>query len=171
MAAWTGRVVGDAIDVAVAVDEILGAPTGTGAFIDELGRIAESIGMVALNGSAPFYAVMSSALPTLGELDRDAAYDALVLLGDARSHCAANQGAANQGAASQGAAEASRWGIAAQELDAACGATELGLRRLLGDEPARPDYEDVIETQRAAWLLSSRSGGLEDSLARLIVPR
>ena len=146
VAAWTGRAVNEAIDIAGVVDEILEAPKGKGALIDQLGLIAESIGMLALNGSAPFYAVMSSQLPCFGELDRDATHDALALLADARSQFVKGHDAPG----------ATRWNIAAQELDAACAATELGLRRLLGDEPTPTEYQNVIETQRAAWLRSSR---------------
>ena len=160
VAAWTGRAGDEATDVAAAVEELIGAPAPTGALIDELGRISESIGTAAFNGSAPFRAAMPSALPMFGELDRDAAHAAIGLLRDARRHFAAHQACAASGA---------RCDIVAQEMDAACGATVLGLRRLLGEQPSRADCEAVIEAQRAAWLRSSRPGGLADSLARFAV--
>ncbi len=158
-AAWTGRPVDGSVDVGAVVDEILGAPAGSGALIEQLGTISETIGTVGLNGSAPFYALVTSGLPTVGELDRDATHGALALLGDARS----------QFTAAQELSGTTRWGIAAQELDAACAATQLGLRRLLGDEPSASEFQHVINAQRAAWLRSSRPGGLEDSLARLLI--
>lgn len=59
-------------------------------------------------------------------------------------------------------------------MAAACRLAELGLRRL-GTEhgldyeaPTAAEVDEAARAQRAAWLLSSRPGGLEDSLAKLI---
>ena len=160
MAAWTGRAVGTSVDIGAAVDELVGAPPGTGALIDRLGQVGESLGMEAFNGSAPFFAVMHPPLPILGQLDRDAAHRALGELTEARRRFS-DAGTAG---------ETTRWSLVSQEMAAACRATELGLRCLMGDQPSRRDYIDVLDSHRSAWLTTSRAGGLEDSMARLKVP-
>lgn len=151
----TGAPVDPSFRVGPVIDSILDAPDGTGALIDELGEITESIGATAYNGSAAFNAVIPIGLSTGGSLDQRAADDALSLLDRATAWFAPHRN------------DDSRWGIAAQELDAACRATALGLHRLLGTSESPDDVDRAVEAQRAAWLRSSRPGGLDDSIARL----
>ncbi len=61
------------------------------------------------------------------------------------------------------------------ELYAACRLARHGLWRMLrhidadrpNDEVLREDLTEAIELQRAAWLKTSRPGGLTDSIGRL----
>ena len=72
-----------------------------------------------------------------------------------------------------------RGDIVAAEMSAACRLAHLGLQRLAvehnipldGVAPAAPsdaEIESVVDAQRAAWLLSSRPGGLDDSIAKIL---
>ncbi len=158
VASWTGEGVDPNVDICAAVDDLLGAPNGTGDLLDRLGRISESIGTHVLDASAVFTAIVPANSPGGGELDTQGAGDARSLLAEARSLFERDSG------------EDSRWGIAAQELDATCQLADLGLRKLMGDEPSQDDVRRAVDAQREGWLRSSRPGGLEDSLANLDLP-
>ena len=152
-AAWSG---GSAdVEVGPIIDDLLQADTGTGALLDNLGGLGESLGISTPNSSPIFVALVDSRLPITGEPDA-------VALG-------------NAGATVSEAVEVfstqpighPRGGTIAAEMLAACGLAKLGLRRLGGDEPDAAEFAAAAAAQHDAWLLSSRPGGLEDSLARL----
>lgn len=156
VASWSGEAVDDTVDVGAIVDELLGAPAGTGESIDELGRVGERLGLEILNATPIFdAAVHARLLGRTGEIDPRAVDDALEVVEATRDEFAGLAG------------EGSRLGIVATELAAACGVASLGLRRLAGSTPSPADVERVEREQRHAWLLSSRLGGLDDSIARL----
>ena len=160
-AAASGRSVGDA-DVARLVDEALGCEPGVGSVIDRLGLIGEDIGIAALNASPLFGELCDTGLPSFGEPDAGSVADSLETLAEARQRFAEPVGGP-------------RGHVVAAEMDAACRLAELGLRRLaarcgLGAEaPTADEVEDAAQAQRTAWLLSSRPGGLDDSIAKLIL--
>ena len=143
------------VDVGAIVDRLLGAPDGTGALIDRLGRVCDDLGLVGINGTPIFHALIDTGLGSVGDLDRTEAQRIHTEIDDATRHFAAQ-------------VDATRWGGHAQELAAACDAALLGVRALLGDRPDAADRARVIDAQRGAWLRSSRPGGLSDSLGRLL---
>lgn len=155
VAGWTGEPVGPDVDVASAVDVLLGAPAGTGELLDHLGRISESVGCRAFNGSAVFDTLVPIPFGRGRAVDETGVGDARSLIAEARVHFAS------------AAPDDGRWGIAAQELDAVCQLADVGLRRLVGEDLPAEDLRAAVDAQRIAWLRSSRPGGLEDSLARL----
>ena len=57
--------------------------------------------------------------------------------------------------------------IIAAEMTAVLALAQIGLSRLHGAEPSSGEVESAAAMQREAWLMSSRPGGLEDSLAKL----
>ena len=59
-----------------------------------------------------------------------------------------------------------RGSVVAEEMAAACTLASLGLRRLAGED-VDAELPAAKERQRAAWLRSSRPGGLDDSLGRM----
>ncbi|NNE73993.1 MAG: family 20 glycosylhydrolase [Acidimicrobiales bacterium] len=158
VAGWSGRAVDSTVAVGAIVDRLLGAPDGTGALIDGLGRVCDDLGLLGINGAPIFHAAIDTGLGSVGALDRAEAQRVHTEIEDAARHFAAQ-------------VDATRWGGHAQELAAACGAASLGVRALLGDRPAGADRAQVIDAQRAAWLRSSRPGGLSDSLGRLLGSR
>jgi hypothetical protein len=144
------------------IDSILECEPGVGELIDRLGGVAESIGLVAPNGSALSAALGSGSFPVMGDAD-PAGFDAAHrLLADAVARF------------DQGSVGGPRGGIIAGEMAAASRLAHHGLLRLAVDRgielsptPALGSIAEAIEGQRRAWLLSSRPGGLDDSIARL----
>ena len=160
-AASTGSVPPDETVWAL-IDEIGGFDSGTGELIDMLGRIAETVGLVGLNGSPVSAALGSGALPVLGEADPDGIRAAGALLASALKRFDAGSVGGVRGA------------TVAVEMAAACRLASHGLQRMANqhDVPLPPfealgSWDDAIAGQRTAWLLSSRAGGLDDSVAKL----
>ena len=147
--------------VAQRVDELLGCERGVGSLIDRLGNLGETLGVTQVNGSPAFSAMCDIGLPGFGEPDPEALSDALEVLAAAQERFAEPVGGP-------------RGQIVASEMRAACGLAQLGVRRLGArhglavEAPTRLEVEQAAQAQREAWLLSSRPGGLEDSIAKLI---
>lgn len=149
-------------DVWARIDEIAELPAGTGRLLDELGGIAESLGLTMPNGSAVFGAVVEAGFPVLGEPDASGIAAALALLDRADDWFAT-------------AAFTGRGAVIAEEMAAAVGLARIGLRRLAVEHgvgadagaPTAAEVDAAIAAQRAAWLRSSRPGGLDDSVARI----
>jgi hexosaminidase len=153
-------------EVAATIDEIAGFDAGTGRLIDRLGHVGESLGLTGLNGSPLCSAMAKGGFPVFGA--PDAAGFAIVdrLLREAQDVVGESVGG-------------TRGDIVAAEMSAACRLAHLGLQRLAvehnipldGVAPAAPsdaEIESVVDAQRAAWLLSSRPGGLDDSIAKIL---
>ena len=161
-AAATGRPVPSHPEVGEQIDRILGCQMGIGALIDRLGDIGESLGLVSMNGSPVFYALCATAFGSFGALDEESVRGSLSVLAEADERFSEPIGG-------------SRGAIVAAEMRSACRLAELGLRRLAvehGLDVRAPTPDEVAEAahaQRAAWLLSSRPGGLEDSISKLIL--
>ena len=159
-AAAAGHPVEEPDTVAQRVDGLLGCESGVGSLIDRLGGLGETLGVTQVNGSPAFSAMCDTGLPSFGAPDPEALTDALEVLTAARERFAEPVGGP-------------RGHIVAAEMRAACGLAELGVRRLGArhrldiEAPTRPQLEQAVRAQRAAWLLSSRPGGLEDSIAKL----
>ncbi len=153
-------------EVTATIDEIAGFDAGIGQLIDRLGHVGESIGLTGLNGSPLCSAMAKGGFPVFGA--PDAAGFAIVdrLLREAQDVVGESVGG-------------TRGDIVAAEMSAACRLAHLGLQRLAvehnipldGVAPAAPsdaEIESVVDAQRAAWLLSSRPGGLDDSIAKIL---
>ena len=159
VAATTGRLPDDAT-VWSTIDSVLGCDDGVGELIDRLGNIAESIGVMSPN-SSPLAAAIGGPFPVLGEPDVAGIEYAEQLLTSA---------AARFGAGSIGGP---RGEIVAEEMAAACALAHHGLQRVARDhglEPVGaplPADREAEAAYRAAWLRSSRPGGLDDSVAKL----
>jgi len=144
------------------IDDILGCQEGIGALIDRLGDIGESLGLVSMNGSPILYALCATAFGSMGALDEESVRGSLGVLAEAEERFSEPIGG-------------SRGAIVAAEMRSACRLAELGLRRLAAEhglEDRAPDSDELIDAtraQRAAWLLSSRPGGLDDSISKLIL--
>ena len=146
--------------VGAVVDRLLDAPEGAGNRIDRLGRIGEELGMVGVNGTAIFHAATGAGFRPTGSLNRALADSARAELHENREWFRSQQ-------ATEARVGETRWSIAAQEMGAVIGAAVVGLRILSGETPSTAETTEVVADQRAAWLRSSRPGGLDDSLARL----
>jgi hypothetical protein len=156
---------GDPIDddaiVADRIDEVLGCKRGVGALIDRLGCIGESLGMQSINGSPIFYALHVSEFRSFGALDPEGVASGLDTLAEAKEWFSQSVGGP-------------RGAVVAAEMAAACQLADLGLRRLTAKQgldieaPAARDFDEAVQAHRAAWLLTSRPGGLDDSISKLI---
>ncbi|MDE0615091.1 MAG: family 20 glycosylhydrolase [bacterium] len=161
-AAATGRPVPSPPEVGERIDEIIGCQMGIGALIDRLGDIGESLGLISINGSPIFYALCATAFGSYGEFDEEAVRGSLGVLAEADERFSEPIGG-------------SRGAIVAAEMRSACRLAELGLRRLAAEHglgvpaPDADELADAAQAQRAAWLLSSRPGGLDDSISKLIL--
>lgn len=150
-------------DVGTMIDELCGFDPGTGALIDKLGEISESVGVMSPNGSPLSSAMAEGGPPVLGQLDLD---------GVVAAHQQLVAAVVRFGTGTVGGP---RGEIVAREMAAACGLALLGLRRLaehdvdLGTHgaPTPQEVAAALEAQRDAWLLSSEPGGLDDSIAKL----
>jgi hypothetical protein len=100
--------------------------------------------------------------PVMGTADPLGMSDAAVLINDAIQRFQVSAGGP-------------RGETVAAEMAAACGLASHGLARLAAGQgvelPVSPpgSLPEAIEAQRSAWLLSSRPGGLDDSIAKLPV--
>lgn len=155
VAAWSAPDDGSDVDVGPVVDEVLAAEPGTGALIDRLGNIGESLGAHTTNGSPVCGAVISLPFPTIGTPDQVAVEAAL----DAVQHAITRFDGVPIGGP--------RGAVIAAELAAICRVALIGLRRLAGHTPDEDEIDSVVAAQRNAWLGSSRHGGLSDSLLLL----
>lgn len=159
-AAATGQPAEDAV-VAELIDSVLGCQQGIGALIDRLGHVGEQLGMLSTNASPVFTALCETGLPTYGEPDLEAVASGLETLAEAKERFAEPVGGP-------------RSAIVAAEMESACRLAELGLRRLGAkhgidvEAPSAREIQEATQAQRAAWLLSSRPGGLDDSISKLI---
>ncbi|MCY3635586.1 MAG: glycoside hydrolase [bacterium] len=159
-AAARGEPIDDDAEVAERIDELLSCDPGVGALLDRLGRIGESLGMVALNSSPLFSSLFTTGMPGIGEPDAEAVARGLEVLAEARERFSQSIGGP-------------RGAIVAAEMASACRLAQLGLRRLgarhgLGvEDPTAGEVKEAAQSQRAAWLLSSRPGGLDDSISKL----
>ena len=159
-AAASGAPIDDA-EVAQRIDDLLGCEQGVGALINRLGCIGEELGMVSLNSSPIFTSLCSTGMPGFGEPDPAGVARGMETLAGARERFSQPVGGP-------------RGAVVAAEMAAACQLAELGLRRLAAEHgldieaPTARDLEEAVQAQRAAWLLSSRPGGLEDSMSKLI---
>ena len=160
-AAASGRPLPDPDQVADKVDAVLGSDLGIGAFIDHLGHIGEDLGMTAMNGSPIFSALCRANRNIFGEPDPEALAAGIETLAEAQERFSMPIGGP-------------RGHIVAAEMLSACQLADIGLRRLgaqhgLNVEAPTPDEVDkAAQAQRSAWLLSSRPGGLDDSIGKLI---
>ncbi len=159
-AAATGEPVDDDALVAERIDEVLGCERGVGALIDRLGRIGEELGMVSPNSSPIFTPLFASGIPGFGEPDPEGFARGMETLAEANERFSRT-------------ISGPRGAVIAAEMKSVCRFAELGLRRLgakhgLGIEaPEAGEIKEAAQAQRAAWLLSSRHGGLDDSISKL----
>ena len=155
-AAWYGSDIlspGDhRLDVGAVVDELLGSRPGSGALLDRVGHLGESLGAWTANGTPIGAAVFDVLFPLVGDVDHEAARSAIVTLADAN------------GRWSELLPDTERGHIIAAELTAVCDAAALALRHLRGDVVTPAEVEAVRQSQVSAWLGSSRPGGLDRSL-------
>ncbi len=156
VASWNGEAC--RIDVATAVDELLGSTAGTGAWIDQLGHLGDNLGSTAANGSPIFSQLVATGLPTNGVADPTAVSGARQTLADAIAFLDAGPISGGRGA------------IMTAELLAACRLADAGLDRMVGADVSLIPSSELMEEFRAAWLGSSRPGGLDDSIAKLTGP-
>ena len=165
VAARTGELPDDT-EVAETIDDIAAFDPGIGSLIDRLGRVGESLGFTSPNGSPLCSPMATQGLPVFGEPDAEAFAAGDGLLGEALDVFSA------------GTVGGSRGEIVAAEMQAACRLARLGLRRLASthrvaigesvpESPTASEIESVVEALRGAWLLGSRPGGLDDSIARI----
>ena len=160
-AAASGLPAPDPTQVADRVDTVLGCEPGVGALINRLGHIGEDLGMAALNASPIFSALCDTGLPSFGEPDPDAVASGLGTLSEAQQRFAEPIGGP-------------RGQVVAVEMLAACQLADIGLRRLGNqhgldiEAPTADEVDRAAQAQRSAWLLSSRPGGLDDSIGKLI---
>ncbi|MCH7790110.1 MAG: glycoside hydrolase, partial [Acidobacteria bacterium] len=153
VAAWSaGR---SHVDVGPVIDQLLDAKPGTGALIDQLGHLGESLGMTTINGS-PIFAALNAGTVAFGDADPTAVDAALDKVAEATAAFAAQPFGGARGTA------------LAAEMLAAARLGRLGLRRIAGDAPSAVDIDAALAEQREAWLLSSRPGGLDDSIAKFV---
>ncbi len=146
------------IDVAPVVDQISRAP-GLGSLLADLGDAHLLSGVTTFNGS-PLFAALdpNRPLPLVGKGDPDGHRATLELLDDslARISSLPAGGLADSLRAAVRLARHGAWRLAAR------GGVD-------GPDPAAmaADLVECRTLQRAAWLATSRPGGLEDSLAHL----
>ncbi|MEM9034513.1 MAG: hypothetical protein AAGD18_07970 [Actinomycetota bacterium] len=150
-AAWSG----EQLDVGPIVDDLLDAAAGTGALIDELGHLGEGLGASTANSTPLGAAVLPVPFPTSGVVDPDLVAAVAVRLDEVAGTWADRLPTDGRGS------------IVAQELEAICGIARLAIARLAGKEVSPVDLDAARERQRAAWLKSSRPGGLDESLGYL----
>lgn len=159
-AAASGQTMADDAAVAKRIDDVLGCQRGIGSLIDRLGVIGESLGMTSINGSPIFYALCTTAFPRIGELDPESVASGFATLAEADERFSQPIGGP-------------RGSVVAAEMRSACRLAVLGLRRLAAEQgldaeaPTLSEIEEAVQAQRAAWLLSSQPGGLEDSISKL----
>ena len=160
-AAAKGKPIDDDALVADRIDEVLGCERGVGALIDRLGCIGEKLGMVSPNSSPLFSSLFSTGIPSFGEPDPEGIASGIRALEEAGERFSQPVGGP-------------RGAVVAAEMASVCRLALLGLRRLGADHgldveaPSADEIGAAAQAQRAAWLLSSRSGGLEDSISKLL---
>jgi hypothetical protein len=148
------------VDPAPAVDDLVGV-AGFGRLLADLGDACALSGVASINGS-PLFAALDPTrpLPLIGK-------------GTPGGHTATREvleGALAWLTAADGLDPAARAGLDAAVRLARQGAWRLARRAGLegpDDADLAVDLADCIARQRAAWLASSRPGGLEDSLRHL----
>lgn len=155
LASWNGTAEG--VDVGSVIDDLLNAAPGTGALLDELGSIGEGLGVSSPN-SSPLFSSILGPMPVSGVLDEAG-------VAKARETIAAVAAATNEGGFG-----GDRSDVMGAELSAACLAARAGLDTVCGVDVSHAVFAEIEAAQRDAWLMSSRPGGLNDSLARLRRP-
>ena len=147
----------DAEEVPGTVDRLLGS-TGAGALLVELASVEAGLGVRQFNGGALHAALFGNLLrPGRHRFDAGRARAAAETLDRARSWTPVGD---------------DRLDVVAEEVRAAAHLARVGLQRLgeiLGVDVPGSDVTlaGARDRQEAAWLRSSRPGGLADSLARL----
>lgn len=137
--------------VARRVDEVAGFEPGTGRVIDALGRVAEPIGWKCSMGSPLWASLISLPIQITGQGDAESTSTAKRTLDEAIEYF------------SSGSVGGTRGEVVAAEMHAAATLARIGLARLEGED-IEDDLAQALELQQAAWLQSSRPGGLNDSL-------
>lgn len=159
-AAARGEAIDDDSEVANRIDELLSCDPGVGALLDRLGRIGESLGMAALNSSPLFSSLFTTGMTGIGKPDAAAVAQGMEALAEATERFSQSIGGP-------------RGAIVAAEMESVCRLAQLGMRRLGArhgldvEDPTIGEIEEAAVAQRAAWLLSSRPGGLDDSISKL----
>ena len=142
------------------IDELLG--TSAGELLVALASVDDGLGVRQFNAGAMHSALLGTLRPPRrARIDAERVRDALGVL-----HAAVTVELDGD----------ERCSIIQDELQAAAGLARIGVLRLASafgiDAPDTEDPEtalaDAVPRQRRAWLRSSRPGGLDDSLARLI---
>jgi hexosaminidase len=171
------------LDIAATLnDHVLLDPTGrTGDVLDRVGRVARALGVPLLNASPLARVLFPDCGPPLPEYPTRQALDAVAdtLHGCRRDLAAADPGAADGDvvrreldhaiALSQFAVDLLRARAEADgRADAVGGGPGGGADAIDGPTARRllRELTPLLAEQRACWLLRSRPGGLEDSLAR-----
>lgn len=139
-------------------------PTGiVGDVIVRIGSLHRSVGLVARN-SSPINSALFPHLPDLasGDVDVDGVRAVIAALDAAESDLREAGPSATDGA------------VVVDELIVAIGLARHGARRLLvragvpsDDAALRAELAGLIDEHRRVWLLRSRPGGLDDSVAHL----
>ena len=150
-------------DVTGVVDALTGI-SGLGALLAELGDVHLLAGVTSFNGS-PLFAALDPTrpLPLIGRGSTGGHAATMRVLEAALTELSApgpGQALRDQLLASVRLARQGAWRLA--HRDGVAGPDEATLAA---------DLTECIELQRAAWLASSRPGGLEDSLRHLPAPR
>ncbi|MCK1798088.1 beta-N-acetylhexosaminidase [Streptomyces sp. XM4193] len=164
------------LDIAGALnDHVLLDPTGrAGAVLDRLGRVAEVFGVPLLNASP----IARALFPQTGPLPALPTLQALAEAGAVLESCRHDLAAADPAAADRD--------VLRRELEHAIALSEFAVRllhararsnsRADGIDPSAAErllleLDPLLAEQRACWLLRSRPGGLDDSLARIDLVR
>lgn len=164
--AWCADANAD-LDVAAAVDGLLsGDGTGVlGAAVDRIGRVASRTGVAAANASPIHAALLPGGFTVLeGEPDPDRVREVIAVLDGAlddlgRAHPRGPQAdvIVEELAVAVELARVGAWNLAARAGPAAPSAAERA-----------DELDRLIGCYRAAWLTTSRPGGLDDSAAHLL---
>lgn len=153
------------VDMAAVLDDHVFADGARvlGGVLEELGLQWARTGRGSLN-SSPLSAALLPGVTHLvwGDTDRDAVRNVVEVIDRSLDLVDAAAPACADGA------------VVVAEVRAAARLARHGALRMLGDERPedawmRADLADARQQQRAAWLASSRPGGLADSIARLDV--
>jgi hexosaminidase len=145
--------------IAGVIDDRLGTE-GAGALLIDLGSVDEGLGVRQFNGGALHAALLGTLRPPRRpQIDSERVEAAAAVLDEAMGFAPPGD---------------DRLSVIAAEVRAAATLARVGLGRLAEtfDIPQQsldpgPDLDLAVEAQRAAWLGSSRPGGLADSLRRL----
>ncbi|WP_419992535.1 glycoside hydrolase family 20 zincin-like fold domain-containing protein [Streptomyces boninensis] len=161
------------LDIAGVLNEhvLLDGTGRTGAVLDRLGRVARSFGVPLLNGSPIARVLFPDVGPPLPEYPTAAALDGVsgTLAQCRRELASADPAAADGDVVRRELAHGIALSEFAVELLRARGEADGGADAI-GPATARRlllELDPLLAEQRACWLLRSRPGGLDDSVARI----